>query len=367
MAGRDLRIAVLSDRMPTEHQSLKCAKELMLAALQEVSAEVTEFAPLPTRGRLSRATTLDLSERLKNGAYDVVLSAFSLLPLHQLDLPTHLVKAALPYAVRGLSSRPLIGGKTEFDVFNRPMARWLAHRDATALRHLDLILWPTDGLQTAAGSCFKLDPVRSHLVPWGGLCDSLGQSRPRLISYVAPVHLLMVGRDWFTSGGPIAFETLQILRSLGVDARLTIIGCIPPDNHVNEWVTVHPLLDLSIADQRAAYCAAFERAHFLIRPAVTAAGFAVCDASACGLPTLCFQIGQTPVQENVNGHVLPTGSRPDQFANWVRSYLDSPGAYVALGRRCQDESKERLTWESWGAKSAQILRAAAQLKRNPDG
>ncbi len=365
MAAKNLRIAVLSDRTASETHSFGRAKQLMRAALESCAGDVTEFAPLTSRARVPRSQIKTLSTQITHGGFDVVLSAFSLLPTHQLDLPQDIVTAAVPQFIRGLPIRSI--GKLEFDLFNRPMARWLAHRDATTLRYLDLVLWPTDGLQVYVTKRFQLKPARSHLVPLGGLCDPVQQGGARLISQVAPIHLLFVGKDWMSEGGATAFETLQTLRRVGLDARLTVIGCIPPDNHVTEWVTIHPYLDLTVPDERDAYCAAFERAHFLIKPvsstpAMNSCGFSVCDASARGVPTLCFQAGQTPVQENINGHILPSGSGSEQFANWVRSYLDSPGAYVALGRRCQQESVERLTWESWATKTMQILSAAVQAK-----
>ncbi|WP_299937966.1 glycosyltransferase [uncultured Pelagimonas sp.] len=364
MAAKDMHIAVLCDRTPNEHPSLGRAKLQMVTALRDFAGQVTEFAPLPSRGRIPHATVDALSTQITNGGYDVVLSVFSMLPTHKLAIPQTIVQGAIPYAVRGVPARSTGRGKMEFDVFNRPMARWLAHRDATTLRQLDMVLWPTDVLQEGAVKQYQLNRASSHLVPLGGHCDCLGQGRARLISHVAPIHLLFVGEDWLSEGGAIAFETLQVLRRLGIDARLTVIGCLPPDKHVNDWVTVHPFLNLSVPDEQAAYCAALERAHFLIRPVSDSFGFSVCDASACGLPTLCCQAGQTPVQENINGHILPIRSGAEQYSNWVRSYLDSPGAYVALSRRCQDESKERLTWSSWGAKASQILGAGVGAKRN---
>ena len=65
------------------------------------------------------------------------------------------------------------------------------------------------------------------------------------------MRLLVIGRDWFAKGGPLAFDAMMVLRDKGVDARLTVIGCDPPEFHQNAHVTVHPQLNKAVPAEQA--------------------------------------------------------------------------------------------------------------------
>ncbi|MGH1412278.1 MAG: glycosyltransferase [Pelagimonas sp.] len=360
MAKTDLRLAYLCDRTSAEHLSLGHAKSHMFDAL---SAHVSDVVDIPVSEAGTRLPR-HVASQIQRGNFDVVFCGFTLVPLHKLDLPRSTVIAAAPHAIRGLPGPAGFNLRwLDFGILNRPVTRWRSRRDRAALKALDLILWPTDDVLNAAQSLFELSATRSFVLPWGANGFGATASVSKMISYVAPVQLLFIGRDWPTCGGAVAFETLNILRMRGVDARLTVIGCIPPDTQINEWMTVHPFLNLEIEDERNAYQDILCCAHFLLRPTVKGYGFTCCDASACGLPVLCYQLGHTPVRDGVNGHVLPVGSSADQFANWVLSYLDSPGAFLALSRTAQIEFNKSLNWNVWGQKTAEILAVACQSVR----
>ncbi|MEN9061359.1 glycosyltransferase [Ponticoccus litoralis] len=141
---------------------------------------------------------------------------------------------------------------------------------------------------------------------------------------------------------------MTALRDSGIDARLTVIGCTPPEAHRSEHVTVHPQLNKAVPEELHRFEAAIAAAHFLVQPSYESYGFAFCEASAMGLPALCLRVGGVPVRDGVNGHALPPGATPGDFAALIRRYLDDAPAYAALCASARREYEVRLNWDAWG-------------------
>ncbi|MDA3857056.1 MAG: glycosyltransferase family 4 protein, partial [Roseovarius sp.] len=214
----------------------------------------------------------------------------------------------------------------------------------------DLLFWPSEWLKSNADALYGLDPARSLVVPWGAnIADPGPPKTPPRLAKAEPLHLLVLGRDWFAKGGPAAFETMERLRALGHDARLTVIGCTPPAFHRNAHVTVHPHLDKSRPDERATFDACLKSAHFMVMASFESYGFAFCEASAHGLPSLCLNVGGVPVRDGVNGHVIAAEGDPQvAFTALVIGYLENPAAYGALRATTRKEYETRLNWRAWG-------------------
>ena len=161
----------------------------------------------------------------------------------------------------------------------------------------------------------------------------------------------------------MAFETMQVLRARGIDAQLTVIGCQPPEHHRNAHVTVHGNLDKSVPNELDTLERALFGAHFLVQPSFESYGFAFCEASAYGLPSLCLKVGGVPVMDGVNGHALPVGSHAKDFADVIQKYCDDPDAYKAFSRSTRNAYETLLNWDAWGREAARLLGAAVEAKR----
>ena len=130
--------------------------------------------------------------------------------------------------------------------------------------------------------------------------------------------------------------------------RLTVIGTTPPDFHMSEHVTVHPYLDKSNTAQFDTFQSTLRNAHFMVMPSYESYGFAFCEASAYGLPSLCLRVGGVPVRDGINGHALPISASPQDFAQVIRRYLKRPETYNALRQSSRREYKDHLNWNAWG-------------------
>ena len=245
----------------------------------------------------------------------------------------------------------------------RKLDAWVERCEGEALRACDLHLWPSRWIKEAAQTRYGLPLQTGHLVPWGANIDPPPPPAVKKIEPDAPLHLLLVGRDWFAKGGPLAFETMQALRGRGVDARLTVIGCQPPPDHLTANVTVHTQLNKAVPEEKANFDAAFAQAHFLVQPSHESYGFVFCEASAHGLPSICLRVGGVPVRDGVNGFALPLGSDAEDFAGKVLALVANPDDYTAVSHSARIEYEERLNWDAWGKATADILRSAVEQKQ----
>jgi glycosyltransferase involved in cell wall biosynthesis len=98
------------------------------------------------------------------------------------------------------------------------------------------------------------------------------------------------------------------------------------------------------------------QAHFLVQPSFESYGFAFCEASAYGLPSLGLRIGGVPIVEGVNGHALPAGSTAQDFTRLIKTYLDAPDDYARLRETARTEFEEHLNWDAWGRRVKARLR-----------
>ena len=380
MARKRLKIAYLSDFSPLDRNMYSGGNARIYDSLGANVGDVTIlpntwFAAEPLR-RLIHATPNGVNMRvrwrlhlalaqvvaagvqrnLRQDRYDVVFCAYSFQSLAGLTRPYPLVTAYTSDATNTIFRKSELGDWHKSSVVGRAFDGWVEWHERRVMRAADLLLWPSDWIRTEANALYGLTPETSRVVPWGAnihrppqkiVTPEIGRDRQ--------VRLLLVGRDWYTKGGPKAFDTLNALRDEGVDAHLTVIGAVPPQHHRNAHVTALGELDKSDPAKRAIFDRAMAEAHFMLMPSHESYGFAFCEASAHGLPALCHRVGGVPVRNGVNGHALPSGATHEDFARVVLQYLENPEGYAALCRSSRKEYEDRLNWDSWGQTVADLL------------
>lgn len=384
-----LRIAYLSDFSPLDREMYSGGNARIYDALRRHAGEVQLLSSHWHAAEPARRAILALPERynmrlrwrahlalapliarglrrelVQSGA-DVLFCAYSLQSLAGLRVPPGMVCAFTSDATHMTYKRSRVGQAFgSYWSMSRRLDPWIERAEARALRRADLLLWPSDWLKEGADSLYNLPPGQARIVPWGANIDHDPPPGPApVLSAEAPVELLFVGRDWFAKGGPVTVELLDLLRARGVAARLTVIGCTPPDEHMREGMRVHDLLDKGDPAQMATFEAAFRRAHFMVMASYESWGFAFCEAAAYGLPSLCLRIGGIPVREGVNGHPLPPEAGAPEMAEIIERYLAAPDRYAALCASTRREYETRLNWDAWGKRTARLLRAAVAQKR----
>ncbi|WP_425097848.1 glycosyltransferase family 4 protein [Tropicibacter sp. S64] len=314
---------------------------------------------------LSRYIARGVEKELSKKPYDVLFCAYSFQSLCNVTTPKTMVTAYTSDATQTTYRLSEIGNHYKSWLgIGRRLDGWVERCEYATFHDTDLLLWPSKWQKDLADQRYGLSEAQSRLVPWGANLDTPPPPFARTeIHRTEPVRLLLIGRDWFAKGGPVAFDTMKELRTRGIDARLTVIGCVPPDFHVNEWVTVHPQLDKAVPEDLAHFNAELTRAHFLVQPSYESYGFAYCEASGFGLPSLCLRVGGVPIRNGVNGFALPVGSGPKEFADKIMDYVMAPQDYIALTVAAHTEYEESLNWDAWGRTTTGLLHDALEQKR----
>ncbi|WP_226624038.1 glycosyltransferase family 4 protein [Alloyangia pacifica] len=380
MVRRRLKIAYLSDFSALDRNLYSGGNARIHDALQAHAGEVTI---LPTdwgaaepvrRAILSLPDALSLRLRwraqialsqlvarrveaaLRQDHYDVLFGAYAFQSLLGLRLPYPMTVAYTSDATHSIYRDSEIGqAHPGLIPGGRLLDDWVERAEAEVFRRADLLLWPSQWLMDAGALRYGLPEGKARLVPWGANIAPPPPPAPRQISRSGTLHLLVVGRNWWAKGGPVAQEVMCLLRARGIDARLTVIGCVPPPEAQGPHMEVHPQLDKAVPEQAALFEQLYARAHFTVMPSFESYGFAFCEASAHGVPSLCLRIGGVPVRDGINGFALPPGSGAEDFAACVLACLDAPARYAALSRRSREEYESHLNWDAWGQSVGSLL------------
>lgn len=378
----DLKIAYLCDFSPLDRGMYSGGNAQMYRALQAHVGDVTilsqnwgilepvrravlaapEAISIRLRWRLHLALAPIIARKLRaelaRGHYDVLFCAYSFHSLSRVNAPYPIVTAYSSDATPTIYKNSAVG--QNFGSWFKPsrlLDPWVERAEARVFNAVDLALWPSDWLTEAANARYGLAPARSFTVPWGAnITDPGTPEPPPTISPNAPVEILFVGRDWDAKGGWITAETVALLRAQGLDARLTVIGCTPPAEISRDALTVVPYLDKSNPDQMAVFQNAFRRAHFMLMPSYESYGFAYCEASAYGLPSLGLRAGGVPIWDGVNGHALPIGANAADFAALIQRYVANPKTHSTLRQSARQTYLDKLNWDAWGQATARHLR-----------
>lgn len=299
-----------------------------------------------------------IERQLVRGRFDLLFGAYSFHSLAGLQVPPGTFTAYTSDATPTTYKRSEVGRSYgSYLRLSRLLDPMVLRAERKVFGDIGLLAWPTEWLKSGADALYDLDPDRSVVVPWGANVPDVRPSDvPPALSRGAPVRFVLVGRDWQAKGGPLVLETIRLLRARGVDAQLSVLGLDPPSSHEPDFITFHGMLDKWKPDHMARFEAVMRRAHFLFQPSFESYGFAYCEASAYGLPSLCLRIGGVPVRDGVNGHALPLGATPSDFARRVETYLSAPGDYEALRKSARREYEERLNWDAWGRRIDRLLR-----------
>jgi glycosyltransferase involved in cell wall biosynthesis len=236
-----------------------------------------------------------------------------------------------------------------------------------AVRNARVLACSTDWAAQAAIDKCQADSTRVHVIPFGPNLDLLpGTPIERQWPPTLPWELLFVGRSWERKGGDIALQSYRLLRSMGVDCRLTICGVKPPVPLTREdRVRVVPYLDMTLAAERKRLSEIYRESDLLFLPSrVECYGIVFAEAAAFGLPVVATDTGGVSgvVRHGVTGLTLPMGAGPREYAVEISKLLSSQGLMKTMSAQARREYERRLNWDSWGQAFSDSLKSS--MSRN---
>lgn len=223
--------------------------------------------------------------------------------------------------------------------------------ESDAINRADRLIYSSNWAADSAIFDYGASPSRVHVIPFGANLDRIPS---RIDLARAKEHdkcnLLFLGKDWTRKGGEIAYQTLISLLSLGIDAELTIIGCIPPSHVEHSKLRVIPYLDKNNPRQGKQLEQILLQSHFLVFPTrADCSPIVICEANAFGLPVITSNVGGIPsiIRNNINGHMLPLSASGEEYAKCIAEIFSDPDRYNQLSSSAKAEYESRLNWSSW--------------------
>ncbi|HLI07678.1 MAG TPA: glycosyltransferase family 4 protein [Ktedonobacteraceae bacterium] len=381
------RIAFLTAlTLQDRRSSWRITNRYMAAALQKYCGDVVDIGPidipeLPVGKVVNKAARLllkkgymyyhsfyfakryasKLKKKLEGQSFDLLFgpSCATEVAFLETDIPIVLTEDA--------HIGVLLDYYAQFSNLMRRSAYEASTLEGMGLRRASLALYPSDWAAQSARAIYQLDERKVYTVPYGTNIDTPPSPEiARRREKSNRCKLFFIGVDWERKGGEIAFETLLELEKLGINAELTICGCIPPAQFRHERLRIIPFLDRKIESQRREMEELFATSDFLFLPTRgDAYGMVFCEASSFGLPSITTDTGGVAgaVREGENGFLLPPQARGKQYAELIARVYRDDRLYASLVKSSRSAFEERLNWDAWGQTVAKLIHKMLEEKR----
>jgi glycosyltransferase involved in cell wall biosynthesis len=225
--------------------------------------------------------------------------------------------------------------------------------EKAAIDKSSFITYPLKWAADSAIKHYKADKEKIKLYPYGPNIDDVPQNNKKLLfkKESSKCKLLFLGVDWQRKGGDIAVEALLELISMGIDAELTVCGCIPPKRVKHDNINIIPFLDKNDKKQRDKLNKLFVYSDFLIFPTKAECfGSVLCEANAFGLPVLASRTGGLVelIEEGGNGFLFDINARGIDYAQKIFEVFPNKQLYSEMRQASRYIYEDKYNWDLWG-------------------
>lgn len=217
--------------------------------------------------------------------------------------------------------------------------------------------WANDGLM----NYYHCDKNKCHILEFGPNIDTKDIRKGQVYNG-GQLKILFSGKEWYRKGGKIAVETVEILRSEGIDARLIVAGpkrC-PKICKEKDYIDYMGYLNKNKPNDYAKYLSLYEQAHIMLLPTRAECGAIVySEAAAAGIPCYTYLTGGAGsyVVNGVNGYAVPEGSSAQVFAEQILKDIKND-RMPSLHEGALNLFRDRLSWEAWANGFSKIMQEA---------
>ncbi len=239
---------------------------------------------------------------------------------------------------------------------------YLAEKQEIAvLSKSNKLVYSSEWAAKSAINDYQAEPEKIKVINFGANLDNI-PSIDQLFykSKASRCRLLFIGKDWHRKGGNIAFQTLKSLLSMGIDAELVMVGCIPPEEIKHERLKVIPFLNKNIPEEREELNQLFLQSHFFIFPTrADCSPIVICEANAFGLPVITTDVGgiSTIIKKGKNGYMLPLSASSDQYASLIANNFGDRTVYEQLVKSSREEYDQYLNWDKWAEAIHSVMKS----------
>lgn len=231
------------------------------------------------------------------------------------------------------------------------------HLERKAFNRANALVFSSKWAVDSALQYYRIPENKIHLISYGANMDKIPETEEISNKTIGKkLKLLFLGVDWNRKGGKDVFEAFEELLKRGIDAQLTVCGCIPPVQNPN--MVVHKFLNKNKADDFKILYNILLDTHFLFVPSKSdCTPIVFCEASAFGIPVITSNVGgiTSVVKERINGHTFPLETTKEEYAKLFESYYSNPDKYRQLSASSRKFYESNLNWDVWGKKMYEIF------------
>lgn len=342
------------------------AMEWLRLLIQKMPSDVALRLKFRMHMLFSRLIARKVMKELKRDHFDVLFCTYGFFCLLNVKKPYPLLTVFTSDASYTAYKKSEVGAAFDsYFSFSRLFDPLIFNLEKKVYSRTDLLLWPSQWMVDAASNLYALPKEKSALIHWGAGMEAPPSTELMLDNPIKDtIKLLLVGRDWFPKGGPMVCEVLKELVDRGINAHLTVVGCEVPEFHLHKNMTVYRQLSKENPEELELFISLYRESHFFVMPSFEAYGFAFCEASAYGLPSLCLKVGGVPIVEGKNGHAFQVGATAKDFADKIQAYMDNVDDYASLRKKTRMYFEKNLHWDAWGQHVlAEISDKAPEIER----
>jgi glycosyltransferase involved in cell wall biosynthesis len=231
--------------------------------------------------------------------------------------------------------------------------------DKKAIEKSLFVSYPSQWAAQSALKDYEIPKEKVFTFPFGANIDEIPDRALALKRKKGNTcRLLFIGVNWKGKGGDIVYQCLLELLSKGIDAELTVVGCVPPDTCKHAKLTVIPFLNKNEPNDFEQLKTLWLRSTFLILPTrIDAFGIVFCEAAAYGLPSFGTNTGGVAgaLHEGKNGFLMPFEAGGKEYAERIAQLFNDEEAYNAMVIKARDEFEKELNWDSWALRIKNVL------------
>ncbi len=369
--NKRIKIAFLTSFDPRDRRSWSGTVYYLAQALQKYCGDVTYIGPMniweKKLGKVINKVTLLLfkkqfaynhsfllakkyakvaQQRLEGHVYDLIVTVAGAAEIAflQTNVPLVLIEDATFVLLRNYY--PQYSNLLDISV------RETNATETIAIQKASLCIYSSEWAAGSAINVYRADAQKVRVVPYGANFE-VEPARELVLERrrSAICRLLFVAVNWRRKGGDIAFEALLKLEEMGIQAELTVCGCVPPARFTHKHLKVIPFLDKNDEVQRKKLEQLFMQSDFLLLPTRgDCTPMVFCEAAAFGLPVITTDTGGVSgvITEGENGFMLPMSASGDAYAELIACVYQDDLRYHELIQSSRAVYEKRLNWDAWG-------------------
>ncbi len=172
------------------------------------------------------------------------------------------------------------------------------------------------------------------------------------------LRLLFIGVYWESKGGYIAYNCLLELIKLGINAELTVCGCIPPVEFKHEKLKIIPFINKNSTEGMKQLYDVFMQHDVLILPTrFDCTPIVICEASAFAMPCFIANTGGVGghLHESKNGYLIDYNDTGKEYANKIAKVFSDKETFNCLKITTREEFDKSLNWDKYGEELNNII------------